>query len=158
MKKLYYFTMMLCSLLPIPALAQFAGGDGSQSDPYQVSTPEQLSEVRNYLGSYFIQTNDIDLKGYDHDKDGRGWLPIAGAGTGTLFRGHYNGQNFIITNLYINRPDAPNIGLFGHIGISDDVTDISITNLGLVTVDIKGGRGVGALVGRVTANANTKVE
>ncbi|MDA3910459.1 MAG: T9SS type A sorting domain-containing protein [Bacteroidales bacterium] len=151
-------------LLPIvlfaffQSAAQFAGGDGSSSNPFQVSTPEQLSEVRNYLTSHFIQINDINLKNYDHDNDGKAWMPIAGAGTGQQFRGHYDGQDFIIYNLTINRPGIANVGLFGHIGISDDVTPIEIVNVGLISVDIDGGRGVGALVGRVTANSLTKIE
>ncbi len=156
MKNIYLLSIFLLTYLT--SSAQFAGGDGSSSNPYQVSTPEQLSEVRNHLTNYFIQINNIDLKNYDHDNDGKGWMPISGAGTGQQFQGHYDGQNFVIYNLFIDRPGIANIGLFGHMGVSDDVTDIEIINLGLIGVDIDGGRGTGALVGRVTANALTKVE
>lgn len=156
MKNIYLFTFIV--LLALSSSAQFAGGSGTALDPYKVSNPQELSEVRNYLDSYFIQTSNIDLKNYDHDGDGKGWMPIAGAGTNDRFSGHYNGNNFIIFNLYINRPATNNIGLFGHIGADDDVTDISITNLGLENVEIYGGRGTGALAGRVTANEHTLIE
>jgi len=145
-------------LLPyLNSAAQFAGGDGSSSNPYQVSTPEQLSEVRNHLNSNFIQTSNLDLRNYDFG-DSKGWMPIAGGGTIDKFTGHYDGQGFEIFNLNINRPDTDNVGLFGHIGIENDIDDISITNIGLRNVDIKGARGVGALVGRVTSNGLTKIE
>jgi hypothetical protein len=155
MKKLYIFPILLLAFFH--SAAQFAGGDGSSANPYQVSTPEQLSEVRNYLDSYFIQTSNLDLRDYDYG-DGKGWMPIAGGGTTDKFTGHYDGQGLEIFNLNINRPDTDNVGLFGHIGIDNDTEDISITNIGLRNVDIKGARGVGALVGRVTSNGLTKVE
>ncbi|PLX06676.1 MAG: hypothetical protein C0596_15275 [Marinilabiliales bacterium] len=156
MKHLYLYLILIA--LSFNSFAQFAGGSGTQLDPYRVSTADQLSEVRNYLDSYFIQTNNIDLKSYDHDGDGKGWMPIAGAGTGDRFTGHYDGNNFIIYNLYINRPNTNNVGLFGHMGADDDVTDMSIINLGLENVEVYGARGTGALVGRVTANEHTKIE
>ncbi len=156
MKHIYLFTFIL--LAALSSIAQFSGGNGTALDPYQVSNAQELSEVRNYLNSYFIQTKNIDLKSYDHDGDGKGWMPIAGAGTGDRFTGHYDGNNFMIYNLYINRPNTYNIGLFGHIGADDDVTEISITNLGLENVEVYGARGTGALVGRVTGNEHTKIE
>ena len=46
----------------IPVMdSPFAGGKGTTEDPFQVSTPEQLNEVRNYMNKYFIQINDIDM-------------------------------------------------------------------------------------------------
>ena len=41
--------------------AQFTGGDGSEANPYQVSSVAQLNSVRNYPGSHFVQTVDLDL-------------------------------------------------------------------------------------------------
>ena len=34
--------------------AGFAAGDGTEGNPYQVSTPEHLDAVRNYPDAYFI--------------------------------------------------------------------------------------------------------
>jgi hypothetical protein len=154
--KLYVFILILSMSLSVNA--QFSGGSGTESDPYIVSSVSDLNEVRNHLDSYFVQSRNLYIGGYDHNNDGKGWMPIAGAGTGTRFTGHYNGQGFVIYNLTINRPNTNNVGLFGHIGVDDNVTDISIHDLGLVNVNVSGARGVGALVGRVTANQHTIIE
>ena len=41
----------------------FAGGSGTEADPYQVATPEKLHNARKHLDKQFIQTADIDLGG-----------------------------------------------------------------------------------------------
>ncbi|MFP4663423.1 MAG: T9SS type A sorting domain-containing protein [Bacteroidales bacterium] len=157
-KKTYIFILILILIGSFTAKAQFAGGSGTEADPYQVSNPSELNEVRNHLGSHFIQTNDINLRNYDHDNDGKGWLPLGGSGSTDRFYGHYNGQGHVIYDLRIDRPLTNNIGLFGHVGVDDDVTEISITNVGLINAEVAGARGVGALAGRVTANQHTKIE
>lgn len=78
--------------------------------------------------------------------------------SGATFSGTYDGQNHTITGLKINRPSTstdknPNVGLFSHID-----QDVTIKNLGLKDVTISGGRGTGALVGRVTGNVNTLIQ
>lgn len=93
----------------------FAGGDGSETNPYQVSNVEQLSAVRNDLNACYIQTADIDLKGY---MSGNDWIPIGGGtydNETTYFSGIYDGNGYKIQNLYINQCDESNIyiGLFG---------------------------------------------
>jgi hypothetical protein len=41
--------------------------------------------------------------------DGKGWEPIQ------YFRGFFEGNSYVIRNLYIDRPDETDLGLFGHI-------------------------------------------
>lgn len=93
------------------ASSPFAGGDGTEENPYQVSTPEQLNEVRNYLDKHFIQINDIDLtaatsNGGSFYHDGTGWYPIgrdtASNPDGYQFTGIYNGNNHIVKGLNIS--------------------------------------------------------
>lgn len=81
----------------------FAGGDGSESNPYLVATPEQLNEVRNHLDAYFIQINDIDLteataEGGMFYNGGDGWEPI-GTDYYTSFEGSYDGGGHRIIGL-----------------------------------------------------------
>jgi len=156
MKNLYITAIVV--LISFQLSAQFHAGSGTELDPYQVSTPSQLSEVRNYLDSYFIQINDINLSSYDHDGDGKGWLPIGGAGSTDMFTGNYDGQSYVITNLTINRPNTDDIGLFGLIGEEGNTKTISVTNLGLKNVSINGGDGVGSLAGGIISNKDTKIE
>lgn len=61
---------------PIPP-SVFSGGDGTGGNPYVITTPNQLNEVRNYLDSNFILGNDIDLDVSPYNT-GEGWVPIGG--------------------------------------------------------------------------------
>ena len=106
--------------LVIPVLdSPFAGGSGTEEDPYQVSTPEQLNEVRNYLDKHFIQINDIDMtdatsEGGVYYNNGEGWIPIGNIKT--PFTGTYNGKDYTINGLTIKnklKDSTDYIGLFG---------------------------------------------
>jgi len=118
-------------------------GSGSEVDPYQVSTATQLDSLRNYLDSHFILMNDIDLDVAPYNS-GEGWEPI---GTYNLpFNGSFNGQNYSISNLFINRIETIYVGLFGFIsGIERE-----IKNLALKDINIQGKNSVGALSGYST--------
>lgn len=134
-------------------LTIFAGGSGTEADPYQVETAEQLDSVRDYLDSHFIQTADIDL-GVSPWNDGEGWEPLVGEciqqdffGNCTgyeSFTGLYDGDGYEISNLFIDRDSQNNVGLFS-------ITGGTIKNLQLVNVVIKGGNTVGAIAGRIVS-------
>ncbi|MFP4366149.1 MAG: hypothetical protein ACLFQA_03545, partial [Bacteroidales bacterium] len=158
MKKLYYSLLLITIFFAQPVFGQFSSGSGTSGDPYLISTAADLDNVRNYLGTettsyYFRQTDDIDLIGLD-------WVPIGGGGTEDKFQGHYDGAGFTISNLTINRAGTPNVGLFGHIGPLDgsSTNGLSIKKVRLENVNVKGARGTGALVGRVTGNEYTFIE
>ncbi|BBI36720.1 S-layer homology domain-containing protein [Cohnella abietis] len=114
-------------------------GTGIASDPYRITTGEELDTVRNYLGSdlYFKLTADIDLSSY-----GQGWLPIGGSSG--RFQGHMDGNGHKITGLTINRPNDNFSGLFGYIDY-----DASVSNMILENVNVTGKQYVGGLVGRI---------
>ena len=84
MKNVFYKSMSLAvsaMMLSMSASAQFAGGTGSESDPYIIETAEQLNEVRNYLdGNHFRLNADIDLTDYLTTNSAEsGWEPIGAA-------------------------------------------------------------------------------
>jgi len=137
-------------LTTFPVFAQFAGGSGSQQDPYRVATAEHLNNVRNYLDSWFIQIADINLDVKPWNQ-GEGWEPIGISSKYDVFdspfEGTYNGNGHMISGLYINRPDARLQGLFGYL-------DGTIRNLNLVDSNIKGGWETGALVGQNSGTIN----
>lgn len=92
-------------------LAQFSGGSGTEADPFQVATPNDLNNVRNYPTAHFIQTADIDLWVAPY-YIAEGWNPIC---TTQPFSGVYDGGGFSILYLYISRTTQPTQGLFGKI-------------------------------------------
>ncbi|WP_167858998.1 S-layer homology domain-containing protein [Paenibacillus cymbidii] len=118
------------------AATKFAGGTGTADDPYQISTADQLSEVRNNYaaGTYFKLTANIDLSSFS---SGAGWLPI-GDDSG-LFQGNINGNGFTIANLTINRPTSVNVGLFGKTANSSVITNMMVKNMAVLGKDNVGG-------------------
>lgn len=124
--------------------ARFAGGSGTQEDPYLVSNAAQLNNIRNHPEAYFVQTADINLSGYNGNN---GWQPIGeyhvwGHPLNNPFKGSYNGGGYKIENLTIKKPEINNAGLFGYIG-----KKAHISNVTLKGADISGHVNVGALVG-----------
>lgn len=112
-----------------------------------VATLEDLYNVRNNLAGEYIQTANIDASPTSDPESeyynaGAGWLPI---GTITVpFTGIYDGGEFVIDGLFINRPlPATDIGLFG--ASSGAVTKVGVTNC-----NITGGTRTGALIGGTT--------
>lgn len=133
----------------------FAGGNGSSENPYQISEPYQLDNVRKFLGSshsdkYFVLTNDIDMSSYLAEggagyNEGKGWSPI-GSNYSNSFRGRFDGKGFAIENLWINRPGQTYIGLFGYVyGYPSGY----IKNIELIDASIHGDYFVGTLAGAI---------
>ena len=60
----------------------------------------------------------------------------------------FEGNGYVISNLYINRPNKYNVGLFGYAG-----GDPHIRNLGLEGVNVTGANETGALVGELVEGA-----
>ncbi len=129
----------------------FAEGDGTAENPYQVATPEQLNEVRNYLSAYFIQICDIDMTEATSENGiyynfGSGWVPI-GDDT-SPFTGTYNGDEHKIIGLKSNQIGTSQeyAGLFGN-------NKGVICNLGMVDNYIIGNRRyIGSIAGRNSGN------
>ncbi len=125
-------------------LVAFSGGAGTEEDPYKIADLDDLiglSDNSGYWGSgtYFIQTANIDASSTSGMNSGAGFSPIGNGSTS--FGGNYNGQNYTISGLTIDR-DQNYVGLFGRGG--------TISNLGVVNCSISNASGnyTGALVGR----------
>ena len=134
----------------------FGGGSGTEADPYLIYTGAELAylaqSVNNgnrYSGQYFWLMNNIDLCGIE-------WTPIGKGQLGSdhtssiAFGGHFNGNNFIISNLFIANNYTSFAGLFG-VTIS-----ASVRNLAIVGADITNSVGsgyrskAGGLIGHAT--------
>nr|WP_276611349.1 FG-GAP-like repeat-containing protein [Fodinibius halophilus] len=128
----------------------FAGGSGTQANPYQVATADQLNEVRDFLDNYFIQTADIDLSGYTN-WDPIGWDTGSDGANSTAFSGQYNGNSHTISNLTIEKTSTNNtqhVGLFAK--ISGSLKELTIQN-----ADITGQHFVGILSGQSSGTIQT---
>lgn len=144
-------TLIVLLLIIAGSLFSFAGGTGTEADPYLVETAEHLDSVRNHLSASFRQIADIDLADYlapggSGYNNGAGWEPIGwylNYYDNEPFTGSYDGDEFIISNLFINREEETmyHHGLFGYGGNSAYFANIFLEN-----VDITGYR-TGALTG-----------
>ena len=105
------------------AAEDFAGGTGTEADPYQIATAEQLAKLskdvsdgNNYRGTFFELTENIDLSSHR-------WIPIginkwelSGATTSHWFEGFIDGNNKTISGLIVDeRTDKNTAGFFGDI-------------------------------------------
>ena len=118
-------------------------GSGSAGDPYLIASLENLywlSQTKSVWGGHFKQTADIDAATTSTWADSQGFSPI-GSSTSN-FTGTYDGQNFKIVSLTINRPAEDHVGLFGYTSGS-----AAISNLVLQNPTITGNADVGAFVG-----------
>ncbi|MCM1114255.1 MAG: carboxypeptidase regulatory-like domain-containing protein [Clostridium sp.] len=121
----------------------FAGGNGTEANPYQVSTPEQLNAIRNDLSAHYIQINDIDMSNWGN------WEPIGNAisiwggavgsanyheptYTDNYFTGVYDGGNYKISNLTLNNNTVSvtedSFGLFSGLKNST-VKNLTLSNI-----------------------------
>jgi len=120
-----------------PAWPEFAGGSGTEENPYLISTVDHFNKVHNYLDKHFRLIANLDLSVYG---TAPGWEPIGTSDT--PFTGTFDGNGHIISNLFVDRIANSDIGLFGSVGVSG-----KILNLGLVDIDVRGEYDVGGLVG-----------
>ncbi|MDL2273502.1 S-layer homology domain-containing protein, partial [Oscillospiraceae bacterium OttesenSCG-928-G22] len=127
----------------------FAGGNGTSGSPYKVTTPAALAAIghtENMAFSYELQNNlDLDAAPYN---TGEGWVPIGDAVS--CFTGTFDGGDYTIENLMINRPKSggSNQGLFGGLGVGGVVK-----NLHLDAANVTGWTNVAILAG--TMNGGT---
>ena len=143
--------------------SDFTYGDGSETDPWQISTPEELNSLRNYLGpghvdKHFALANDIDLSAYLSESGagyngGAGWIPIGDWSYENAFYGDFNGNGHTINGLFMDwSSDGDNsAGLFG------GIIGASVRNLALSNVDVSGPYEIGGLAGYAQASAITNV-
>ena len=128
------YALFLAFAFPLFATGQFAGGSGTQSDPYVISEPAQLASLATFVNAgnaaynsaHYRLANDIDLSAY---QSGVGWTPIGNFVN--WFGGVFDGANRVITGLVIKNTPLPTAGLFGCAA-----GGAAIKNLGVVDVVI----------------------
>ena len=135
----------------------FAGGTGTEEDPYQIANGAQLAYLAQFVnsdsnndcaGECFVLTADIDLANNDWTPIGNSFADVLFDGPDyRLFAGNLDGKGHTISNISIGTESTPLesdvFGLFG-------ATEGKISNLNLHTVSIHGiakVASIGAVVG-----------
>jgi hypothetical protein len=120
-------------------------GDGTESNPYEVSNVDQLQCIEEQgLDANYVQVSDIDASGTPSWNGGKGFEPIGefNRTRDTEFTGTFDGADHTISGLYIERRSTFNVGLFGGVG-----RDARLKNIGVENVNINADLRVGALIG-----------
>jgi hypothetical protein len=142
MRQVILIIVSLLVLVNIFADGVMPQGTGTETNPYQINTLDNLlwlSTNSSSWSSHFIQTSDIDASETVNWNYGEGFSPIGNAAN--RFTGSYDGQDYIIHSLYIYRPFNYNIGLFGYLN------NAMITNINTMDADVWGAMLVGAVSG-----------
>ena len=131
-------------------------GLGTLENPFIIKSLENLLWLQKNIsktnsipfGSYFIQTQNIDAGDTTNWNSGKGFEPIRYIfeGTNTFFSINYDGKNNYISNLYINRPNESEVGLFSLLENST-IENLKITGI------IIGEAYIGALAGIISNNS-----
>ena len=119
------------------AASGFAGGTGTEADPYQIATAEQLAKLSNdvsggtsYQGTFFVLTENIDLSAHR-------WTPIGiykweetGTTINNSFQGFLDGNDKTISGMFVDeRIDHYCGGLFGKINIQKNGSPVGAKDL-----------------------------
>ena len=103
------------------------------SGTYSISTPEELAKLSEMVNAglvasgTFVLANDIDLSGY---QSGEGWIPIGNSSN--KFQGHFNGNGYTISNLFINRPTEDNQAFFGNMSSVGSIKNLRVVNANVI--------------------------
>lgn len=122
----------------------FAGGDGTEADPWRIATFGQLllfaervnAQDEAYVGASYALTADIDLTG-------RAWMPVGtGSGNESLgmpdkncFRGTFDGRGHRITGLEVAVTASSEAAVAGLFGIVRGATIRDLTLEATVSAD-----------------------
>ncbi len=107
--------------MPVQAVeTEFAGGSGTEGDPYLIATKAHLNNVRNHLDAQYKMIDDIEFTNADFAaggnfyNNGKGWNPI-GTNEGSAFNGTFDGNGFAVVGISGKRSDSGTsfLSLFG---------------------------------------------
>ncbi len=137
--------LMVAALAGSTSAGTYSGGSGTESDPYRISTAEDMQAIgANPEGwdKQFLLTADIDLSAYTSSQ-----FNIVGT-LSKPFTGVFDGNDHTISNFTYSTTDTDYIGVFGYV----DDTDAVIKDLTLIDPNVNAtgySRYVGCLVGRL---------
>ena len=157
--------------------AAFAGGDGTEGNPYQISNGAELAllqakiadgeQAANYYNKSYVLTADIVLNTGDATTWGttapaNGFTPIGEwNNTTSTFGGHFDGQGHTISGLYITNTYESGVGgidggiaLFGCVQGGAEIKNLILVNSYIESTNTGG---VGAIVGQTDRSSEADI-
>ena len=130
----FVLALVLMLSINIVSFSAYAQGTGTESDPYLITTPEELQNINNDPSASYKLTANIDLNNMD-------FVPIGNTESGA-FSGTFDGAGFTISNLNVFA--GKYAGLFG-------CNEGVIKNVTLDNIYVYGNRYIGGVCGENTA-------
>jgi hypothetical protein len=128
-------------------VAFITGMVGCSLPPLQISDWDDLNAIRDNLAGRYRLMNDLHSGSAGYwtvaswiANYGNGWRPIGTASN--PFTGSFDAQGYEISDVFINRPNQNNVGLFGCVGEAGVIKDVEVVNAA-----VTGKQYVGGLVG-----------
>ena len=117
----------------------FESGDGSEEAPYLIANETQLRAFAASMNEKIDYTNKFVALGSDIDVSSAAWTPIGGSDY--AFNGSFDGQGHAISGITVGSQESPltldknniYIGLFGVLGSSAYVKNVSVQNAAIYT-------------------------
>lgn len=133
------------AIYPLQKLPSVLPGSGTQADPYQIKTADDINKVAAFLADasytfedeYLALMNDIDYTGKELNPIGSSTVP---------FQGTFDGKNFTIKNISVTPGENKRNGnnaLFHEIGKSGTVQNIRLSNVSIEGYSSSAGIAVG---------------
>ena len=136
---LFSAALLLCCLTAGAVGTQPSTGDGSQANPYQIATSDNLVWFAEHVNSGNTSacaklTADITVNAGVLDSNGNlnggtftSWTPIGGQ-NGRDYSGEFDGNGHTISGLYFNSDSRDNVGLFGKTANNACIHDLGISD------------------------------
>lgn len=112
-------------------------------NPFPINTIQDLNNTRTFLHGHYRLMNNLDfnenasytqIEGWEDFKTsmttGLGFEPIGNSTN--RFIGFFDGNGKVIANLYVNRPAADYVGLFGYIGGAGGIRQVGMKQINIV--------------------------
>ena len=115
-------------------IEEYSNGSGTKDDPYIINNAAQLLKLSKDAycekteGIYYMLGENINMNGWR-------WVPIGYNYDGKLFKGNFNGNGYVVSNIsfnQINYEGFNDLGLFGY--NKGDIKNVGLVNF---NVDIK---------------------
>jgi hypothetical protein len=108
---------------------EFAGGDGTFGNPYQITNAQQLLDIGSnlqLLSQCFVLNNDID---FDSQYGPEGYIcqsVIAPRSDKPAFEGWLDGRGHVVRHLRIRRTSSDALGLVGRVGLKGTILSLGV--------------------------------
>jgi len=121
--------VVILGLCTAASAVEFAGGDGTIGNPFQITSAKQLLDIGSnpqLLNQCFVLNNDIDFDSHYGPLGTLAQAVIAPASSSLAFEGWLDGRGHVIRHLRIKAGQSNSIGLIGRVGAKGTIVSLGV--------------------------------